>query len=988
MARFRARARTVDLLGRQQIAGPATALHELFKNAHDAYADHVEVDYFDDDRLLVVRDDGLGMTREEFEGRWLVVGTESKLRGRGGMDMPPVAHDKPPRPVLGEKGVGRLAVGILGDQALVVSRAVRGDRAAPTVVAFIHWGLFDLAGIDLDELEVPLVEIDTGVVTRSVVDGLVGQVRANLEMLRKRVPGQHPRIDAIARDLSRFILDPSEQERFLPGAPSLRLSTGGVGTQFWVLPATEILPDDLARPSGDDKPCAIEQQLIAFSDTATPGAPPPALRTAFRHHRSDTDVRELLAGDKFFEPGEFENADHLIRGQVDAFGTFSGTVRVFGDEHRDVTVPFRAGRGKPLRCGPFRIELAYVQGARRESTLPNADWLRFDAKARLFGGVYVYNDGIRVLPYGNTDFDWLEIEERRSKKADYYFFSHRRMCGAVHLTRAENPDLQDKAGREGFIKNPAYRHLQAVLQGVLIALAAEFFRKGSERGDKFHRTKGELERQFEARERREKQVRPKRTAFKTALETANRELRAWEPNTATEALLARLRSEIDAALSKGEDGAGRRLVELEETVRQEFRALREKYAVRRPRIALSQDLDREYRRYLAVWNDTESKVLLPAERQANELLTQAIEAAEGEGRRFDRIFKEFDAELAATEGAVRRRVAAVTAALREATTRVREGVENRNDQLASSRGAMSTRLATDLQGLTDAEAMDRVRVRHLAALQDLRERLIDDLDRMEAQLSGLSWDAAGDVTEQLVATEQALADAQARLDDELEATQLGLAIAVVSHEFDHTVQDMRDAIRALKPWAEVNPGLVPIHRRISASFEHIDGYLTLFTPLQRRLYRSAIQFTGRDIFNFLERLFRQRLREAKIAFSADEGFLETRLTGFPSAYYPVFVNLVDNAIFWLQEPRLGEPPRVLRLERDAETLLVRDSGPGVAEEDRATIFDRGFSLKPSGRGLGLTIARDAMRAVGGDLRLDDTFEGACFRIELPKDALR
>ena len=34
------------MLGRQQIAGVPTAIAELFKNAHDAYADRVEADYF------------------------------------------------------------------------------------------------------------------------------------------------------------------------------------------------------------------------------------------------------------------------------------------------------------------------------------------------------------------------------------------------------------------------------------------------------------------------------------------------------------------------------------------------------------------------------------------------------------------------------------------------------------------------------------------------------------------------------------------------------------------------------------------------------------------------------------------------------------------------------------------------------------------------------------------------------------------------------
>ena len=62
MAKFRTRARTVDMLGRQQIAGVPNAISELFKNAHDAYADYAEVDYFPSDGLFVLRDDGVGMT--------------------------------------------------------------------------------------------------------------------------------------------------------------------------------------------------------------------------------------------------------------------------------------------------------------------------------------------------------------------------------------------------------------------------------------------------------------------------------------------------------------------------------------------------------------------------------------------------------------------------------------------------------------------------------------------------------------------------------------------------------------------------------------------------------------------------------------------------------------------------------------------------------------------------------------------------------------
>src|SRR5207245_1201249 len=56
MATFRARARALDMLGRQQIAGIPTAISELFKNAHDAYATRVEADYYREAQLFVLRD--------------------------------------------------------------------------------------------------------------------------------------------------------------------------------------------------------------------------------------------------------------------------------------------------------------------------------------------------------------------------------------------------------------------------------------------------------------------------------------------------------------------------------------------------------------------------------------------------------------------------------------------------------------------------------------------------------------------------------------------------------------------------------------------------------------------------------------------------------------------------------------------------------------------------------------------------------------------
>src|SRR6266567_598488 len=98
MAIFKARARALDMLGRQQIAGIPTAISELFKNAHDAYATRVEADFYRPNNTFTLRDDGLGMTEADFSDRWLTLGTDSKLGAEFGLAVPPADPDQDVRP--------------------------------------------------------------------------------------------------------------------------------------------------------------------------------------------------------------------------------------------------------------------------------------------------------------------------------------------------------------------------------------------------------------------------------------------------------------------------------------------------------------------------------------------------------------------------------------------------------------------------------------------------------------------------------------------------------------------------------------------------------------------------------------------------------------------------------------------------------------------------------------------------------------------------
>jgi signal transduction histidine kinase len=77
-----------------------------------------------------------------------------------------------------------------------------------------------------------------------------------------------------------------------------------------------------------------------------------------------------------------------------------------------------------------------------------------------------------------------------------------------------------------------------------------------------------------------------------------------------------------------------------------------------------------------------------------------------------------------------------------------------------------------------------------------------------------------------------------------------------------------------------------------------------------------------------------------------------------------------------------------RFDGVVAVLAVRDEGPGVDPEDRARIFERFYRMadhdRVTGTGLGLPIARDLARAMGGDLDLASvTGVGSSFVLVLP-----
>lgn len=595
MANFKTSARALDMLGRQQIAGIPTATSELFKNAYDAYADDVEVDYFRHSNCLLIRDNGYGMTRDEFESKWLTIGTDSKY-GKKTLINP---FDKPERPVMGEKGIGRLAISAIGPQVLVLTRALREDEIYSLVISFINWEMFGLPGLVLEDIHIPTYEFeDNNFPDLDTVQELVNEVIENLLDAKNKIDGSD--YQRILDQLESFQIDPTELDNFFD---DLLLSNDSIGTHFYISPVDESLSSSLDKDYNSGDISSMQKMLLGFTNTMNAEAPH-LINTAFRDYKTQDLLAPNNLIDKaiFFTPEDCAQADHHFSGQFDDYGQFSGQVTVYNEKTFQHEIPWFGANGKETLCGPFNIAVHYLQGAPKDTLLSKDDYTPLTAKTNILGGLYIYRDGIRILPYGDSDYDWLDIEKRRTKSAGYYFFSHRLMMGYIDIRHKKNSRLCEKAGREGFIENKAYRQLRDILINFFLQLANDFFRaEGGPKSELWATRKEEFDRAHKAKQKRDKQAKGKKDKFQKALNDFN------SSKTNIPSDLQPIHTEAEEELQAlsivdDHDELSRKMLELELYLLKKITGIENCYRVSNPKgFVLNKELRLEWEAYQEEW---------------------------------------------------------------------------------------------------------------------------------------------------------------------------------------------------------------------------------------------------------------------------------------------------------------------------------------------------------------------------------------------------
>jgi signal transduction histidine kinase len=136
-------------------------------------------------------------------------------------------------------------------------------------------------------------------------------------------------------------------------------------------------------------------------------------------------------------------------------------------------------------------------------------------------------------------------------------------------------------------------------------------------------------------------------------------------------------------------------------------------------------------------------------------------------------------------------------------------------------------------------------------------------------------------------------------------------------------------------------------------------------------------YSSRHVVIGLGDLFERLGERLQPAFRAGDNQLqvdvdaEIQVRGTRFTLEHIFSNLIMNAVEATADPVTVtiHSPRRAELRGPLIAVRVEDDGPGIPNKIRGRIFDPFFSTKLNGTGVGLCMAREAARQIGGDLRL-------------------
>ncbi|WP_432464054.1 ATP-binding protein [Agarivorans sp. QJM3NY_33] len=966
---FQTRARTIDHLGREQIADCPTAISELWKNAYDAYARNVCLNIFDGAiPVATLVDDGHGMSLKDLKDKWLTVGTESKaiasetpLEERNGI--------KRTRVKQGQKGIGRLSCAALGSLLLLVSK----KKGHPFVACLLDWRLFENPFLMLHDIKIPTttfsVKSELADLLPDMLDSLMGNLWGDKEdkarderviqawelfHQQELTEQESNKEDQSAQQtpkttkerIENTVIDTYFSERHFNTWQAWQNNTDQ-GTAMFMADISDDLKDQLTADASSEAEGTEVRSKERLIQTLSSFVNPLSNNEDLQITDFSTSViawngnlqRFIVDEVRNFNMERFNDLEHIIKGSVDETGLFTGDIKAFGEWHKDITIKPKARykMRKDTQFGPFNIQIGTFEVTKRNTTLSEDNYNYFDHQRSLFGGCMVYRDELRVMPYGREDNDFFEMEKRRSKNAGLYVFTNRACFGGMQLSKAANPNLKDKAGREGIIDNKASKLFREVVEHILIEVAKRFIGRASDiRKDKLEEIHADYDAEKAAKNRK-KLLKKEQTRVKDSISKNSTKLRINhdEITELAEVLVRKAHFENQDELTSLQHHANKLEGELNGFSLSPI-----------PKTLGS--IEQSYRDYRDI--ELAAKGLL---KQINGSIASAQ----------DKLVDKQDIDIA--EKNFRSRASILHHKIRKLASEGKALINSQliefENQVDIANKAFHSNLATHLDDL----AAGRTELDKVTALIELEyEKQNREADtRLKPYITAMQSlseqiDLQG-LAIQSVNESSALRKELGKLHS---LAQLGISVEIIGHEIEGIDMTIERGLKELATTRLDNKAektldtITHAHQALSDSWRFL-------SPLKLSGEKVRTHLTGKDIYKYIEEFFGERLKKNNIKLQASDTFKTLSIFEQPSKIYPVFINLINNARYWVKQT--DESERLIKLDLKEGLVFVSDNGPGVDIDDINELFTIFFTKKQrGGRGVGLYLCRVNLAAGG------------------------
>ncbi len=961
---FKAQARTIDHLGKGQIADAPTAISELWKNSYDAYARDVALHLFDADiKCGAIIDNGCGMTYEQLSNSWLTIGTASKSRKK--LLPEEDRFGLADRSTQGEKGIGRLSTAFLAPVTLIVTKKVNTRYSA----ALIDWRLFENTYLGLHDIKVPMDEFDELEELPEICTALQREMLKNLALNPSE---NNPDEMIVRRSWERFTEDekeafdqrhnkqdgevftslqdkvqqlcnefkfsadyPDSWNSLLEKVESEDVDGAKHGTALFLLDLNRDL--DLITNRGElDRAApeylAIEADLVdtlrAFVD---PFGRDNSNDTNDFHYEIQAydrdgwmlgDCKEILNYKDVFDSVEFSKLEHKIEGVIDNKGWFRGTVVAFGDFFDNVEFPCRSlGMPSETKTGEFGVKLGTFELEKQKSSHTGDEVDYLIEQAVKYGGLMIFRDGLRVLPYGRADNDFFEIDDRRNKNAGRYHWATRRIFGQVSLHQEVNKGLKDKAGREGFIKNRVTREFKELMVNLLLNSADKFF--GS-KSDNRQIMLAQLAKD------KKKQKKAQRSTVKATLKTFTSALGTNEPKLNAQVEVIRT---LHKELESGIELSLNHLDDLVEKINR-VEALRPNLKAPNKPANINDSLEAQYRSYRDLFAE----------------LSELLQTCRGRLNKLEATNKHYS-PIESTHKKYKNSEAALNKMVNRYSGLIERTLGNVNDywlkESRVDRKSFEEQALAILDTVTDSSDTEKV----LNTLDTIYNTLAEDIPyKYEAFLRALDKLEQGiDLDSAFVIAEEERAKAEKEVNQIRGLAQLGISFEVLAHELHAQDQAVTRSLNSMNSEAKQQIGF----KNAMQAHKQFTEYLRFLSPLKLSGYQSRDDITGKDIVKNIEVFFRDRFERQNVELDISDAFKRMVVVDVPSRIQPVFINILNNALYWVG---LGES-REIKIDIIGDLVVIANSGPAVDEDDVERLFELFYSRRTNGNGVGLYLSK-------------------------------